>query len=257
MTFFFFLKKLAGRLILPPGLAYLLLAAGLILLFSRRRRLGRALVLTGTLILIGLSLPWVADLLARPLENRYPILNPAVLDENLAAIVVLSGGTQDRPDLPPAARLGSDTLQRVMEGVRLWRHRPGAKLILCGGQWENDSSDQTPARLMAAVARSLGVVPAAMVVETLSRDTYENAVEAVKLLEPGQFAVVTSARHMPRAVAIFRGLGLEPVPAPTDHQVRVKSGRFSWLPSAGGLALSQASLHEYLGYLWYWLKGRL
>jgi uncharacterized SAM-binding protein YcdF (DUF218 family) len=84
----------------------------------------------------------------------------------------------------------------------------------------------------------------------------ENAVEAKRLLEPlaaRRILLVTSALHMPRAAALFRGQGFEVVPAPTDWMVvhdnpRSAAGRALWLlPTAEGLAVTTRALREWLG----------
>ena len=253
----FFLKKIVGSLIMPLVAVQFLLILGLVFLFRKRPALGRTVILAATLVLYLFSLSPVADLMARPLEEAYPVARPDLLPQDLAAVVVLSGGVLDRRDLPPAARLGGDTLQRTLEGVRLWQARPRAKLILCGGEWSARPGVPTPAESMAEVAESLGVDRALIVREEVSRDTYENAREAAKLMDGSSFVLVTSARHLPRAMAIFRKLGLEPIPAPTDHKIRAFGPDKIWMPGLGGLASTQESLHEYLGLAWYWIKGRI
>jgi uncharacterized SAM-binding protein YcdF (DUF218 family) len=58
-------------------------------------------------------------------------------------------------------------------------------------------------------------------------------------------------------MACFHRQGLDPLPAPTDHKLRVHGGGLGWLPSPSGLALSQEALHEYLGLAWAWLRGKI
>jgi len=253
--FLFWMKKILGKMIMPLGLSSLLLVLGLVLYAGRRRKAGLTLIVIGTLVLILLSLPPVACLLLRPLETRYPVLDPASLPQNLGAIVVLAGGCNDRPELPAASRLGPSTLRRTLEGIRLWRHRPQSRLIMSSGSWE--IKDSPPAESMADLAGELGVDPSKIAVETVSRDTYENAVEVKNLLGQGPFVLVTSASHLPRAMAIFHKLGLEPIPAPADQHLPPRMDRLSWLPSLGAQAVSQASLYEYAGLAWYWLRGRI
>lgn len=257
MSILFWIKKTVGGLIMPYSLVGLLLPLGLAALFVGRRKLGRGLLLGAVGLLYLFSLSPVADLLARPLENRFPVIDPDKLPPDLAAVIVLSGGVNDRPELPPAARLGSDTLQRTLEGIRIWRARPESSLILCGGEWRQSPDLPPPGKLMGDLARSLNVEPEKIVREVVSRDTFENAVEAARLLGGGPFVVVTSARHLPRAMAVFHRLGLKPIPAPTDHKIRAEPGRINLLPSLSAMASCQESIHEYLGLVWYRLRGRV
>ena len=72
--------------------------------------------------------------------------------------------------------------------------------------------------------------------------------------------MVTSALHMPRAMAIFRKQGMEPIPAPTDYVVKVREGGVRlgmFIPSAGALEKVGRAIHEYLGLLWGKLRSQM
>jgi uncharacterized SAM-binding protein YcdF (DUF218 family) len=60
---------------------------------------------------------------------------------------------------------------------------------------------------------------------------------------------VTSASHMPRAMAAFHEQGLYPHAAPTYHHVK-ESQEWLVVPDAGGLHVSERAIHEYVGRLW-------
>jgi uncharacterized SAM-binding protein YcdF (DUF218 family) len=92
--------------------------------------------------------------------------------------------------------------------------------------------------------------------ETMSRDTAENAYYSKKICEREGYQnpiLVTSATHLPRAVNLFKAVGLEVLPVPAyrrtweDHDFDWRS----WLPSASALGHTAAALHEYLGLLYY------
>ena len=63
---------------------------------------------------------------------------------------------------------------------------------------------------------------------------------------------------MPRAVALFRSAGLNPVPCPADYQSHendeVIFTDFLW--EAGYLDRSTLAIRERIGYLWIWLRGK-
>ena len=258
----FVFKKLAALVTLPFEAAFGLVATGLALLLpfvlaGRLRRLARpgaALAVAGVGLLFLFSWPPVQATLSRSLEEPYRVLAPAALPADLGAVVVLGGGVLARTDLTTAERLGVSTLRRTLEGVRLWRARPEARLIFSSGAWRDDAPAEAP--LMAEFAASLGVPRAAMVIEERSRDTYENMMEVAKLLPPGPWALVTSARHLPRSLAVAAKLGLSPIPAPCDFGHDPDRPWRFW-PSLGALQMNQSNAYEYLGRLWYWLQGRL
>ena len=114
---------------------------------------------------------------------------------------------------------------------------------------------------MADILRVMGVPPGAMLLEEQSLTTYENALYSAPLLRErgiGRVLLVTSAFHMPRAVAVFEAQGVEVVPAPTDFKRLVGEGLIpGWLPGAGNLARSSFALHEMAGLLVYRWRGWL
>jgi len=56
---------------------------------------------------------------------------------------------------------------------------------------------------------------------------------------------------MPRALALFRGQGLQVTPAPTDFETRpaLPPGLLAWLPAAAALNDSALAMKELVG-LW-------
>ena len=63
--------------------------------------------------------------------------------------------------------------------------------------------------------------------------------------------LVTSAFHMPRALASFRAKGLTVIPAPTGIAPPVKLHLGDFIPRASSLLASYLALHEWGGRLWY------
>ena len=93
--------------------------------------------------------------------------------------------------------------------------------------------------------------------EAESRNTAENARNTAALLETGArpWLLVTSAAHMPRAVATFRAEGLSVLPYPVDY--RTEPDNLVWPRDLGG-SLSDAgvALHEWLGLVVYYVTER-
>ena len=74
-----------------------------------------------------------------------------------------------------------------------------------------------------------------------------------KLVGNQAFILVTAAYHMPRSMALFKKLGLHPIAAPTNFLVKEKD----WFDILNEKALLnfEVALHEYIGLLWYSIKG--
>lgn len=250
----FLAKKIVTLLIMPLPLLLLLALAGLMLLwFSRRQHTGKALVGLALLLLATASSPWVARQLIVPLERQYP---PIITRQTeIGYIVVLGGGHVTEQGLPATSQLKNPSLARLVEGIRLYRLHPGSKLLLSGGPVFDPKPE---AATMQAVALTLGMPAQDVTIEVTSRDTAEQAKYLAPLLGDKRFLLVTSASHLPRAMALFRQQHLSPVAAPTDYQVTYgrQHGPGSYFPSASSLRKSEIALHEYLGFAWFRLHTR-
>jgi uncharacterized SAM-binding protein YcdF (DUF218 family) len=261
----FLLKKIVSQFLYPYTLCLEILILGLIFLWATKRpRLGKILVTLGTVLLLLLSTSFVSSRLLTPLERRYPaILHPEKITwegHTVASsprwIVVLGGGHVSDPRLPPNSQISEAALGRVVEGVRLYRAIPGSKLLLSGGK----VFDAVPeAEVMAQIAVLLGANPQDILLESDSRDTAEEAKIVGKMIGRGKFILVTSAAHMPRAMALFKKSGLRPIPAPTDYLDRQAQGLSPaiFFPRATSLGQVETAVHEYLGLAWAWLRGSI
>jgi uncharacterized SAM-binding protein YcdF (DUF218 family) len=255
------MKKFLTPLFYPLGLALVLLTVGLLLLWcSRWQRAGRTLATVALLVLLVGGCDGVARSLVLSLEDRYPSLSAqALLSDTIASvrwIVVLGGGNNPDPDLPQTAQLERASLARLLEGIRLHRALPASRLILSGGAVYTSVPE---AEAMAEVAELLGVDKTHLVLEVESRDTGEQARVTAGRFRNEPFLLVTSASHMPRAMALFEKQGLSPIPAPTDYLAfrgaEVHPGRF-W-PNAWNLYLTQVAVHEYFGFAYSWMTGQI
>ena len=260
----FWLKKLVSAWLMPLSLVLELGGLGLILLCGRRRRAGAILVALSFFLLLAAGNTWVSRRLIDPLEGAYPPA-PAVgvsdaLPPALAAcrrIVVLGSGNGDHPDLSALLQLSSDGLARLTEAVRLSRLLPRAPLLFSGPTFV--AGRPTNARIMAEAAAILGVDPHRITLLEDARDTEQEAARLKALLGDEDFALVTSAWHMPRAMALCRKLGLHAHPCPTAYLDRSRPG-FDWSDltwNTEALQRTTAAVHERLGLWWEWLRGRI
>lgn len=229
-----------------------LLIAGVILLGHQRLRIfAKYLIIFGILLIIFLANGIIPSRLLSRIENQYPALQSAAeLGPSLQEVryvVVLGGLSNQQKEWPITSQIGSTMLMRLAEGIRLSRELPNADLVLSGGS-RNSVSD---AEMMRELSVALGVDPRKILLETESTSTAEEAIFLKELLEGKKFILVTSARHMPRAMAIFRHIGLDPIPAPTGH-LADSTKSVEWLdlmPRSGNMGLFTHVLYEYIGFL--------
>ena len=72
------------------------------------------------------------------------------------------------------------------------------------------------------ILKEWGIPSEAVLIEGRSRNTYENAIETKKLLKARQIdkiLLITSALHMPRALATFRTAGIDAIPSPSGYSI--------------------------------------
>ena len=260
---FFWLKKSVSFWLMPLPFCLTLLVMGLVLLWTRRARLGRGLLVTATLLLLAISNKYVSNLLVQPLETRYATIPElkadAPLPPALAAcrfVVVLGSGHGNTEGLSATSKLSVSGLARITEGVRLLRRLPNAQLIASGGT--EDARDPTHASILVQAAASLGIDPHRALVIEDARDTEEESLAVKRLVGRESFALVTSAAHMPRTLALFHHAGLYPVPCPTDFSSRPNAhpnlSDYSW--DVESVVRTTWAVRERIGYLWIWLRGR-
>lgn len=247
----FYVGKVLEAVFFPPGIFIVVLAAALVLARSSERRWLRAL-LWALLVLVWVSsITPTRSLLMRPLETRYP---PIPASARPDVIVVLGGGLiSPSPEASGGASPSQVSTKRVAHAFTLHR-RLGVPIIVSGGD-PFDESDSTEGELMRDQLTEWGVSPGQVLAETDSANTLGNARRVKELLARGGYsrpALVTSARHMPRSVAVFRSMDIEVIPAPTDYTC-LDHGWSLWdlLPSAGSLDVVGIALHEHLGMLYY------
>ena len=257
----FWLKKLLSPFLLPLSLALVCGALGALLNTSRRwQRTGRTLLTFAALLLLVASNRWVSEQLIAPLESRYPAVAecPAgsSLRPDLAAcrfVVVLGGGHHDIEARAALSRLSPSALARLAEAVRLLRLLPAAKLVVSGPA---ERGGLTHAQVLADAAVSLGVERARILLIDDAQDTADEAVRLHELLHEAPAALVTSAWHLPRAMALCAAQGLHVVPCPTDF-LGTTPRRWRWYQLAWdvpSLERTTVSAHERLGLWWARLR---
>jgi len=194
------------------------------------------------------SMPVTSHWLARQIENQFPQV-PIAAVPHAQAIVVL-GGTVSPPS-------GKSTEVNLGRAGRVWYaaklfHASKAPLVLLSGGGDLERQAFSEARAMAVFMQDLGVPERAIALEETSRNTRQNADYSAALLKARgieHILLVTSALHMPRALALFKAQGLGVTPAPTDFEAGQEppSGMLAWLPDAGALNGSALAMKELVG----------
>jgi uncharacterized SAM-binding protein YcdF (DUF218 family) len=254
----FLFKKLIAPFLMPVPFCLALVLLGLALLwFTRRQKAGKYLTTLGAVVLLLLGYGAVSGRLLATLERQHlPVTDVSASAGRVRWVVVLGGGSSADDGLPAVMRLSEGSLARLIEGIRLQRQLPGSRLLLSGGSVFGSDAD---AETMRALSVELGVDPSVLELDSVSPDTETQAEIIHTRLGTEEFYLVTSASHMPRALALFRKAGTNPIPAPT-HFLTQKDRGFApsnFFPNAGSLRRAEAAAYEYLGLAWAKVRGKI
>jgi len=249
----FFIKKLLGILLMPINIIIILLFAAIILSASHQKlpqKLSKGLLISGFALLLISSLPSVSNYFIKPLETQYKVFKqqPKPLDY----IVVLGCGHVSNDTLPVIAQLYTCSLQRLLEAFRLFQLHPEAIIITSG----YGGSDKEPNAIkMKKAAIALGIPHEKIRTEPNPKDTAEEALLIAPLLLNKNFALVTNANHMPRAMQYFIQQKTNPIAAPTGFLYQNESNSFlESLPRVSALKQTTTFWYETLGRFVQWLK---
>ncbi len=251
------LDKLLATFIYPLPLSiYLLLIVGL---WNSHQRLGQGLLCLALGLWIA-SMPVLSDYWRGAWESAYP----PELAHNFpqgTAIVVLGGGINPAyPPRFPYPDLGSAS-DRVWMAARLYHAGKAPQIIASGGYIPWAGPHGAEADAMAAFLVDLGVPDHAILRESHSLTTHENAEQVAELLgvtteERRQILLVTSALHMRRALATFQKQGIVTIPVAADHEITAANLHpLRFLPDAGALEGTTRLIREMMGLWIYRWRG--
>lgn len=232
------MNDLLWWLLQPSGVAVLVLLLVWLLLVAGATGAGRRLLALLLLAVVAWVFLPAESWLAAPLEARHPF--PEALPEEVDGVVVL-GGSVDGAVSRARGQLNLNAAgERMVAAAALAQRYPQARLVLTGVEPTSLArdlvADPSPASLLFGPAfdgRDVRFVS--------SRSTYEDALATVDAVQrgPGEtWLLVTSAWHMPRAMATFTTLGWTPDPYPVDY-----------LSGGGGPRLAIGSFGERLAVL--------
>lgn len=258
MSLMFIASKLLSFAIQPLAWVGLLLFVGrLWMRFNPTWGQGLSGLALLVLLLQGWQVP--PETLLRTLESQYPALPNSADLSTYAGVVVLGGALEpayvmqgnDQPAL-------NDAAERMTAPVTLMKRHPNLKLLFTGGSGELLGTTMTEAARAQVFFDSMGVPANRVMYESASTNTYENAVLSAVLpgVNPTQpWLLLTTAAHMPRAMATFRQAGWNVTAYPVDY----RAGRATpWTAYSLQLGAQrwQQGLHEWVGLRVYQAAGQ-
>jgi uncharacterized SAM-binding protein YcdF (DUF218 family) len=257
-SMFFSLSKILGFFAYPSNVLIAIGLLGLVLLLTRFTRLASWLIVTSLVLIAVAGLSPLGNALILPLEQRFP---PWDASRGPPEGIVLLGGMIS-PDVSAArgAVALNEAAERITVTAELARRYPNARIVLTGGSNALIFDEGIEAVFAVRQLEALGVAHDRIAAEEQARNTIENAVfsRLVANPKPGErWLLVTSAYHMPRAMAVFRAAGFPVEAYPVDWRTRGPIDMVRPFASLGdGLRRTDTAVHEWAGLLAYRLTGK-
>jgi uncharacterized SAM-binding protein YcdF (DUF218 family) len=204
----------------------------------------------------------VSDYLMQPLEARFAI--PQQMPESIDGIIVLGGGEDLKRSLSwNVAELGNGG-DRYIGAAYLAKTYPQAPVIFTGGSGsislQNTSGEGALAKTLLT---TIGIDENRLIIESKSRNTYENFINTKPLLPrsskgqaKGTYLLVTSAFHMPRAVGIARQQGIKVIAYPVDYHSNSETLRHWDFDLFDHLKSLEPAWREWIGLTVYYYTGK-
>ncbi len=248
--------KIFWHIFQPANLLMGMVLLGAVLSWGRGWRWGRRLITVAAIGLLLIGPVPLVEWLAMQLENRFPAARP--LPDEITGIIVLGGS------LDPVLSANRETVviggdaERLTEFIRLALRYPHARLVFTGGSGSVSHPELKETAVAQRLFTEMGLDTHRILFEDQSRTTWENAAECTRRLNPNPqetWLLVTSALHMPRAVASFRAFGWSVLPVPTSYHTHADSPRSEW-DFTRSLRRLQNTSNEILGLVGYYWLGR-
>lgn len=201
------------------------------------------------IILFTISTSWLPDYMTKKMGDEYQYVSQ--IDNTINWVVVLGGGQvniKNANDIPANELLLDNSIERLIEGVRLYRMLPHSKLLLSGG---GSAPVRPVAKNMAILAKWFAIPEQDLVIESDSLNTADQVRKIKPIVQEQPFYLVTSSTHLPRAMVLFKQAGLHPVAAPSDVAISEQTDWIGLLiPNVNNMVFTSTVIHELLGSLW-------
>jgi uncharacterized SAM-binding protein YcdF (DUF218 family) len=170
--------------------------------------------------------------------------------------IVVFGESGDPPVFErPFALAGENTYSRCEYAAWIYGRYGPVPVLVSGGRTAR-SAPPVSATMAQLLLRD--GIPGEMIwEEDRSRSTRENALYCASILREhglSRIALVVDATSMPRAAACLRKLGIEVMPAPSAFD-DLGPWQDEILPNWRALRRNEDTLHELVGFAWYWIRG--
>jgi len=256
---FFYLSKIFSLLFFPlPLFVFTLL---IYFIINKNKK-----YIIITIIFFLISTEFVASRMIQILEDQFPKIELEKA-EDVDAVIVL-GGLSNPLRMVTNFPEFTDGVDRILVAEKLYQLNK-TKYVLISGATGYIRQSILPESIPLKKYLLYTVPENSILIDDKSRNTYENAVESLKICKEHSLKKVylmTSAFHMYRSYYVFlhvlNQMGLEQeitiIPYSVDYRsLREIAGIEDFFPSDDGLKKSTTTIKEFIGIIAYKIKGYL
>lgn len=149
---------------------------------------------------------------------------------------------------------------RLMQALWLYKNNNFEKFIISGGTAAILIDEVPESIFLSRYLQEVGIDENEIVIDSLSRNTFENALECSKIFENNhwkkEIVLVTSSWHLPRAKWCFEQNGFHVYPVGADFLYPINSQIIinDFIPSLSVLQKWELILKEWIGILYYKIR---
>ncbi len=228
-------------------------------IFSKNIKRKRLFLVSTFVVLLLLTNPFLSQNALKKWEAS-PVLKS---DLPLCDIgIVLTGMTYSDSKMQPDDQLHfNESADRITEAIMLMSDGLIKDLVISGGTVSPNENAIAESLALEQLLIASNVKPKNYHLETSSKNTYENAKYCSEYLQSRNLTsrkilLITSAFHMPRAIACFEKQGIHVIPFPVDFKTH--STEFSLeavIPSSACLNDWRMLIKECIGIIMYKTAG--
>lgn len=252
---FFVLSKTLSYLAMPLVIISILL---LVSIFIKSSRWKKILFRLALLLLLFFSNEFICNEVVLLWEVAPTPFNQ--ITKKYEYGILLTGVTKSETELTDRVFLnrGAD---RITHTLQLYRMGIIKKILISGGNGNLKKVKKQEADNVADVLRLMGVPDSVLIIENVSRNTHESAMEINKRFQgqvnPSECLLITSAFHIRRSAACFVHEGWPVDTFSTDLSSHPRKFTFDVLlvPKTEAMGNWQLLIKEWIGMLAYKLAG--
>ena len=150
---------------------------------------------------------------------------------------------------------------RILQALDLYEEGYIKKIFISGGSGKINEQDFKESIILRDYLIKIGIPSKDIVIEDISRNTHENAIETAKALEPDKnndtYLLITSAFHMRRANSCFNKAGFNCDVYVTDRFAGDRRFAFDhvFVPNISSIGNWTLLIHEVSGFITYKIMG--